>query len=125
MGSTAQTGKDGKTNVCIGVWSTNEEEECSSNWKEFGNVVDDLEKEGREGRLDKLIVFFMTDSSTVEGAVDKESTPWRALFEHVLQIKRIQFKYKFVLHVAPYSGTRMTLQGTDGVSRGILNPGLL
>ena len=65
LGSTAQTGKDGKTNVCIGVWSTNEEEECSSNWKEFGNVVDDLEKEGREGRLDKLIVFFMTDSSTV------------------------------------------------------------
>ena len=71
------------------------------------------------------MLFFMTDSSTVEGAVDKGNTPSRTLFEHVLRTKSIQFKYKFVLHVIHCSETRMTCQGTDTVSRGILNQGLL
>ena len=67
----------------------------------------------------------MTNSIAVESAVDKGTTPSRALFEHVLLIKRIQFKFKFVLHAIYCSGTKMTCQGTDSVSRGILNQGLL
>ena len=58
-------------------------------------MVDVLEEEGREGRLNELMVFFMTDNITVECVVDKGYTPSRTTFEHVLRIKRTQFKFKF------------------------------
>ena len=71
------------------------------------------------------MVFFINDSSIVEGVVDIGNTPSRALFEHILRIKRVQFRFKFVLHIIHCSRTRMPFQGTDGVSRENLNQGLL
>ena len=40
LGSNAQSKSTGDVNVRIGVWSTTEEEEESSNCKEFTNVAD-------------------------------------------------------------------------------------
>ena len=88
-------------------------------------MIDNLEEEGIEGPLNEAMMFFVTDSSTVEDTVDKGNTPSRALCEHVLQIKRIQFKFKLVLHITRFSGTIMICQGTYGVSRGILNQGMI
>ena len=71
------------------------------------------------------MVFYMTDSSTVEGAVDRENYPSSALFEHLLRIKRIQFKFKFVPYAIYCFGTIMMCQGIEGVSRVILNQVLI
>ena len=70
-------------------------------------MVDDLEEEVREGRLNEAMVFFITDISIVECAVEKYNTPSCALLEHMFRIKCIQFKFEFVLHITHCSGTRM------------------
>jgi hypothetical protein len=54
----------------IGLWEKDAEDE-SSNWKEFENVVEALEEEGRNGSLDGTLVYFFTDNSTVEAALYK------------------------------------------------------
>ena len=107
LGRTTETGRGGKINVRAGVWPVSEQEEFSSNFNKFGNVVDALEEEGKEGRLNESMLFFITDSSTVEGAVDRGNTPSRALFEKIVRIKRIQFRLKSVLYVINYSGARI------------------
>ncbi|KAI2504189.1 hypothetical protein MHU86_10303 [Fragilaria crotonensis] len=60
-------------NFRIGVWGSKEDPE-SSNWKEFTNVVESLEEEGREGNLDHSEVFMFTDNSTVESCVSRGSS---------------------------------------------------
>ena len=46
----------------------------TSNWKEFSNVVQALETEGREGNLEGALVFLNSDSSTVEQVMYKENS---------------------------------------------------
>ena len=66
-----------------------------------------------------------TDNSTVEAAVAKGNSPSKRLFELVLELKKLQMQYSFILYVVHVSGTRMIEQGTDGVSRGELQAGAL
>jgi hypothetical protein len=54
----------------IGLWEKDAEDE-SSNWKEFENVVEALEEEGKNGSLGGTLVYFFTDNSTVEAALYK------------------------------------------------------
>ena len=49
FGSTFEA-RDG-TRFRIGMWSGDESDETSSNWKEFTNVVKSLEEEGKHGPL--------------------------------------------------------------------------
>ena len=42
-----------------------------------------------------------------------------------MKLKGHEIKYQFILYVFHCSGTRMISQGTDGVSRGVLNEGPL
>jgi hypothetical protein len=55
----------------IGVWRKDQEDK-SSNWREFTNVVESLEEEAATGRLTSSMVFFFTDNSTVERALYPE-----------------------------------------------------
>ena len=55
----------------MGLWSASQTEEETGNWKEFSNLVITLEKEGEQGNLENIIVYFFTDSSTVEGCIYK------------------------------------------------------
>jgi hypothetical protein len=54
----------------IGLWGSDDEDE-SSNWKEFENQVEALEHEGAEGNLTNAMVYFFTDNSTVESCLYK------------------------------------------------------
>jgi hypothetical protein len=54
----------------IGVWKTDQGDK-SSNWREFTNVVEALQEEAVTGRLDDSMVFFFTDTTTVEVALYK------------------------------------------------------
>ena len=125
LGSTVQMGSNENLVVRMGVWSTNEEAENSSNWKELRNLRESIMEEGERGNLKNSMVFMVTDNSTVEGAFYKGNTPSRALFEEIMKLKGCEIKYQFILYVMHCSGTRMISQGTDGVSRGVLNEGSL
>jgi len=120
LGSTIQGSNENTFNVRIGVWSSTEEKENSSNWKEFSNMVDAIEEECKTGNLFHALIFMFTDNSTVEGAVAKGNSPSRKLHQLVTRLRALQMKYCFDLHVIHISGSRMIEQGTDGLSRGAL-----
>lgn len=111
--------------VRIGVWGYAESEEESSNWREFTNVVEGLEEEGEKGNLTNCIVFFFTDNSTVEAALYSGTSSSPKLLKLVIRFKALQSKYSVIVHVSHVAGTRMIVQGTDGISRGRTNEGVM
>jgi hypothetical protein len=106
------------------VWTTEESEE-SSNWREFTNVVETLEEEAASGKLDKCILYFFTDNSTVESALYKGTSSSRKLLELVIRVRLLETKHSITLHVVHVSGKRMIAVGVDGISRGLLNEGVM
>jgi hypothetical protein len=108
----------------IGVWQSDQDGE-SSNWREFTNVVESLEEEASSGRLENSMVFFFTDNSTVEAALYKGTSHSPKLFELVIRVKSLETKLAIKLVVSHVSGLRMIAEGGDGVSRGILNEGVM
>jgi hypothetical protein len=115
---------DGGISYRVGVWSEGESDE-SSNWREFSNVVDSLEEEATTGRLTNTEVFFCTDNSTVESAIHKGTSSSKHLLNLVIRLLAIQLKYGIKLVVSHVSGKRMIAQGADGISRGLLNEGVM
>jgi hypothetical protein len=109
----------------IGVWTKDRENE-SSNWREFTNVIESLEDEAASGQLDSDMVFFFTDNKTVESSLycgTSSSSP--KLLDLVIRFKVLETKHSIKLVVIHVSGVRMIAEGGDGVSRGILNEGVM
>jgi hypothetical protein len=107
----------------VGVWGKDEESN-SSNYKEFENVVLTIEEEARSGLLRGASLYLFTDNSTVEGALFKGNTPSRKLFHLIVRFQKVQMACDAEVIVSHVSGKRMIAQGTDGVSRGLLNEGV-
>ena len=57
--------------------------------------------------------------------MDEGNSASRKLFKLLYKLRKSQMKHGFVLHVMHVAGTRMIAQGTDGLSRGVLNKGAL
>ena len=108
----------------VGVWLGEEENE-SSNFKEFKNVVESLEDEGEAERLGNCKVFFCTDNSTVEAAIHKGASTSEKLHALVVRFLCLQSKYGIDVTVSHVSGKRMIAEGADGLSRGLLNEGVM
>jgi hypothetical protein len=73
----------------IGVWGKDEEDE-SSNFKEFENVVLTIEEEARSGLLQGSSMYLFTDNTTVKGALYKGNTPSRKLFNLIVRFRKVQ-----------------------------------
>ena len=54
----------------IGTWASDDEED-TSNYREFENVVDALREEEAASNLRDALIFFCTDNSTVKCAIVK------------------------------------------------------
>ena len=111
-------------NFRIGVWGSKEEDE-SSNWKEFTNVVEALEDEAEGGELAGTEAFMFTDNATVESCATKGSSSSPKLLALTIRLWALATRCGFKLHVFHVAGTRMIAQGTDGVSRGFLALGVM
>lgn len=61
-------------NFRIGVWGSDEDNESSSNWKEFTILVESLEEEGSEGNLSDAEEYMFTDNTTDESCVARGSS---------------------------------------------------
>jgi hypothetical protein len=108
----------------VGVWGPDEEDE-SSNYREFANLIESLEEEAIAGRIEDTEVFLFTDSSTTESAYYKGSSSSRKLHGLVLKLHKLQLAFRIIVHLIHVSGKRMIAQGTDGCSRGVLMEGVM
>ena len=108
----------------VGIWSYAESEE-SSNCREFTNLVETMEEEAQSGNLSSSEIFFFTDNSTVESAIFHGTSSSEKLLELVIRLRVLESQIGFVLRVSHVAGTRMIAQGSDGISRGLLNEGVM
>ena len=70
-------------------------------------------------------MFLFTDNSTSEAAFFNGSSTSKKLFELVLRIRKLEMEFMVKVHLCHVSGERMKAQGTDGLSRGNLNIGVM
>eukprot|EP00980_Cylindrotheca_fusiformis_P003889 scaffold863_cov100-Cylindrotheca_fusiformis.AAC.4 len=105
-----------------GVWKYKGTSSCSF---EFRNLLDSLEREGKEDRLKDAFVLFMTDNKAVEETLFKGSSKSPDLLRMVQEFHQLVMRFGFVALVVHCAGTRMIAQGTDGLSRGGLNEGVM
>jgi hypothetical protein len=108
----------------VGVWSSDEEDESSS-YREFANLIESLEEEAEAGRLTDTEVYLFTDNSTTESAYYKGSSTSKKLHGLILKLHKLQITFQVIVHLIHVSGKRMIAQGTDGCSRGVLMEGVM
>ena len=100
-------------------------QEQSSNFRELLNLVEYIEEAFNEGLLDNCELFMFTDNATAEAAYFKGSSKSESLFKLVLRLRKIEMSGKCIIHMIHIAGTRMIWQGTDGLSRGDRNAGVM
>lgn len=121
---TGTFGPEDEITFRIGVWSADAEEE-SSNYREFTNLVEDLEQEAESGRITDAEVFMFTDNGTTESAFYKGASSSKELHSLVLRLHLLALKFRLIIHMIHVAGKRMIAQGTDGCSRGVLMEGVM
>jgi hypothetical protein len=99
--------------------------ERSSNYRELKNLVEALEESFNKGWLDDREIFMFTDNSTAESAYFKGTSSSELLFALVLRLRKVEMSGKCMIHLVHVAGTRMIWQGTDGLSRGDRNAGVM
>jgi hypothetical protein len=104
------------------VWTLQQE---SSNYRELSNLVFALEDLAEEGTLDGCEIFMFTDNSTAESAHFRGTSGSRRLFDLVLRLKKLEMSATCLIYLVHVAGTRMIFQGTDGLSRGDQNAGVM
>ena len=108
----------------LGIWSCTEQDE-SSNFRELFNLVESLEARAADNLLKGLEIFFFTDNSTAESAFFKGTSSSPKLFSLVLRLRKLEMQQGCILRFVHVSGTRMIQQGTDGLSRGDTEEGVM
>ena len=124
FGVSTLTANNGEFHIKAGTW-TEKGSANSSNFREFGNFVLDLEEESKLGNLEGAEIFTFTDNSTTESAFYNGTTSSKRLFDLVLRVKKLELNHSVKIHFIHVSGKRMIAQGTDGISRGNLLEGVM
>ena len=107
-----------------GLWGKDKENE-SLNYRELCNLVDTMEDEAKEEYLRNGELWLFTDNSTAESCFHKGGSSSKLLHELVLRLRKLEMDAGFTLHVVHVACTRMIMQGTDGLSRGIMLEGVV
>lgn len=117
---------DGEQDVTyrMGIWGRDAEDK-SSNYRELRNLVEHVESEATKGNLSNTELFIFTDNSTAEGAFYRNNSSSKLLHELVVRLRLVEIEHSVIIHVIHVSGDRMKDQGTDAVSRGSRNEGVM
>jgi hypothetical protein len=125
FGSTIRK-SNGKIEWKSGVWSRTMVEEHNSNLFELGNIVFALEDLHDKGELDGHEIFMFTDNATAEAAhFHGTSKTGKALFELVLRLRIIEMQGNCRIVMVHVAGKRMIWQGSNGLSWGDENAGVM
>jgi hypothetical protein len=101
-----------------GQWCYKVTENRSSNWREYINLVEAIERTVVEHNMRGPEFFIFTDNSTAEAAFWKGTSKSSLLFELVLlRLKELEMELCLQIHVVHVSGKRMIAEGCDGLSR--------
>jgi hypothetical protein len=112
-------------NLAHGTWSE-EASQRSSNFRELANLVRRIEELAEEGSLVRgTELFVFTDNFVTESVFYKGSASSPYLHSLVERLKMLQLHAGLFVHMMWISGTRMIEQGTDGLSRGDFNSGVM
>ena len=122
FGSSWEVNKD--TAYRFGTWSRSMDGE-SSNLRELMNLVETLEEMAEQDKLKGNEIFLFTDNSTSEAAFYSGSSSSEKLFDLVLRVKKLEMHHCTKIHIIHVAGERMKEQGSDGLSRGNLNVGVM
>ena len=90
--------------------------EESLNYKEFENLVVFIEDLHLQGLLSGCELFLFIENTTTESSFYRGTSSSHKLFELVLKLRRIEMGGKTKLQIIHVVGTRMKVQGTDGLS---------
>ena len=107
----------------IGTWSSTENTN-SSNWRDFKNLVCDVEEADLKGRLEGSTVILATSNEVGELSLCKGNSTSENIFELVVRLRTVEIKFSTKILVAYVYGKQMMTQGTDAVSRGSLKEGV-
>ena len=107
-----------------GQWAERVEKE-SSNYRELANLVLAVEEACDSGKMQNCELFLFTDNTTAEGCYYRGTSQSRKLFELILRLRKLQMAGDIFIHVIHIAGTRMIEEGTDGLSRGNINEGVM
>jgi hypothetical protein len=98
----------------------------SSNFRELGNLVRRVEQLLEENKIPRgTEIFVFTDNFVTESVFYKGAARSAHLHGLVERMKMLQLHGGLFVHVIWIAGTRMIKQGTDGLSRGDFNSGVL
>jgi len=124
FGASFETG--GGIKFVLGVWGKDVGGE-SSNFRELANLVDALRYRSQDKNMSVrgLEVFLFTDNAVAEGAFYKGSSSSKKLFNLILQLRLLEMEAGMRIHIIHIAGSRMIKQGTDGLSRGDANEGVM
>lgn len=87
--------------------------------------MDSVEEEYKLGHFDHTFLVFATDNKVVEAALYKGTAYSPLLLEQIKRFHRLQMQYGFQSVVSHVVGTRQIAQGSDGLSQGALNEGVM
>ena len=107
-----------------GVWCSRISEE-SSNYREFRNLLDAIRIEAEEDKLYGTEVWMFTDNWVAEACYSKGSCHSKALNAMVAELHILAMNHGFTLEIVHVAGTRMIAQGTDQLSRGEFQAGVM
>ena len=88
-------------------------------------MVERLEALVKGSELHNVELFIFTDNTTVEYAHYKGNLSSPRLFDLVMRLHNLSFGGDIRLHVIHIAGTRMIECGIDGLSRGLMNKGVM
>ena len=80
---------------------------------------------GEEGALRGREIFLFTDNSTAENAFSNGTSSSEALFDQVVEAHALEAIHGCIIRVIHVPGKRMIAQGSDGLSRGNFNEGVM
>jgi hypothetical protein len=89
------------------------------------NLVETIEEGLASGKLVGKELLIFTNNAMAEGAFYKGNTGSNALFNLVLQLRTMDMRGSFWLHVIHVAGSGMIQQGTDGLSWGDYSSGVV
>jgi len=107
-----------------GIWGR-DADNTSSNYRELRNLVEALEEGIAQGALINSEVFVFMDNSIAEGAYYRGNSPRKTLFALELRLRQLDLHGPVKFHLVHVTGTRMMAQGTDALSRGVRNEGVM
>ncbi len=111
---------------CIGDnWTSERICHASSNYKELSNLVQMLQYGAMSKELHETEVFIITDNSTSESVYYRGTSRSKRLFNLALTLRQLKMQHPMCTHFIYVPSKQMIQQGTDGLSRGNLNEGLL